>query len=357
MVGKTNYYRGSRVKRRTSRRPVEEKSKNDTIDPPTDNEKGDTVKTPSPKKLVGSIIAASYPHDGTTQNQSNATSITPPTKNTANTYHKIGIKPHESNTGNLSSRTTTSNPFTSSKLPDPSLQYVPSTNGNDTNFKSTFLLQKEINDCSDVYDEDTSTQNHVTNKEFCNSVRMTMMFKIPSETEGCSTEEAPLIAIKKMNDMLKALSNKLPCRVGPWLNVNIKTGELKSKDLLKTLPEDVDFVESYVYDYNRFIQPGKNGYVRLLIFYSDRTSVQEISSVVSQFKTPRERFFDVAHSNATNPVHIGCLTGSVNAMAESQDFYRVMKKKSTCQNWVYGLHSPEQTSRIMTEGSSRFISR
>ena len=43
-----------------------------------------------------------------------------------------------------------------------------------------------------------------------------MMFKLPSKKEGCSDGDAPLIAIEKMNEMLKVLSNKLPCRVGPW---------------------------------------------------------------------------------------------------------------------------------------------
>ena len=90
---------------------------------------------------------------------------------------------------------------------------------------------------------------------------MTMMFKVPSKKDGCSDKDAPIAAIQKMNEMLKALSNKLPCRVGPWLDTNLKNGKIKDSDLLPTLPEDIDFVESYVYDYNRFIQPGKNGYV------------------------------------------------------------------------------------------------
>ena len=84
-----------------------------------------------------------------------------------------------------------------------------------------------------------------------------------------------------MNEILKALSNKLPCRVGPWTNSNFKDGALSKKDLLKTLPEDIDFVESYIYDYNRFIQPGKNGYVRMRIYFSDLTSLSEIESVAA----------------------------------------------------------------------------
>ena len=51
---------------------------------------------------------------------------------------------------------------------------------------------------------------------------MKMMFKLPSKKEGCSDADAPHIAIKKMNEMLKVLSNKLPCCVGPWLQTKEK---------------------------------------------------------------------------------------------------------------------------------------
>ena len=90
--------------------------------------------------------------------------------------------------------------------------------------KSTFLLQKETYEGTDVtYDDDTVSRHNVaTESEFENSVRMTMMFKLPSNKEGCSDADAPLMAIQKMNEMLKVLSNKLPCRVGPWLNTKMK---------------------------------------------------------------------------------------------------------------------------------------
>ena len=115
---------------------------------------------------------------------------------------------------------------------------------------------------------------------------MTMMFKLPNKKEGCSDEDAPKIAIRKMNLMLKTLTNKLPCRVGPW-KFN-KATVLKEKDLFKILPEDIDFVESYVFDYNRFLSPGKTGYIRLNIFYSDLINPSEIQGVVATFKRPRE---------------------------------------------------------------------
>ena len=127
--------------------------------------------------------------------------------------------------------------------------------------------------------------------------------------------------------MLKVLTNKLPCRLGPWNISNLKYGTPRSTDLFTTLPIDLDFVESYIFDFNIFIQPGKNGYVRLQIYYFPLTSTSEIQSVCSQFRASRVRWLEISHSNAVKPVHIGCLTGSVRAMATSKDFYEVFKTK------------------------------
>ena len=50
-----------------------------------------------------------------------------------------------------------------------------------------------------------------------------------------------------MDMMLKSLTKKLPCKVGPW-TLNQAKNSIKEKDLYKSLPEDVDFVESYVFN-------------------------------------------------------------------------------------------------------------
>ena len=201
----------------------------------------------------------------------------------------------------------------------------------DSSKLSTFLLHKLVYDRqhgqdANLSDDSTVGHENSSSHDFSNSVRMTMMFKLPIKQEECSDNDAPITAIKKMNLMIKTLTNKLPCRVGPWI-MNKGASALTEKDLYKVLPEDIDFVESYVFDYNRFLSPGKTGYVRLHIFYSDLTSLPEIQGIVSQFKKPREQFLEVAHSNATSPINIGTLTGSVKAMAFSSDFYNVMKEK------------------------------
>ena len=197
---------------------------------------------------------------------------------------------------------------------------------NDPVMLSTFNLQKQL--CEQPTDEDsTGTAPSSGTATFSNSIRMTMMFRTPKPQEGCSDEDAPIIAIQKMNEMIKALTNKLPCKVGPWHTSNLPSGKINDRDLLSELPEDLDEVESRVYDFNRFFSAGKTGYVRMNIFYTDATTESEICATTSQFKKPRERFFDKAHSDAASPINIGCLTGSVAAMATSKDFYNVFKTK------------------------------
>ena len=96
---------------------------------------------------------------------------------------------------------------------------------------------------------------------------------------------------------------------------------------LKELPEDVDIVERYIHDYNRFVSPGQNQYVRMNIFYNNtKTSVSEIECVINGFKKPRIQWLKKANSDAPSPVEMGFFTGSVRAMSESQDFEQTFKK-------------------------------
>ena len=80
------------------------------------------------------------------------------------------------------------------------------------------------------------------------------------------------------------------------------------------LQEDIDFVKSYVFDYNRFI-----------IFYTEATTKAEIQAVAAQFKKIRENFFEISHSNSISPVHIGTLPDSVKSMENSQYFQKIRK--------------------------------
>ena len=193
--------------------------------------------------------------------------------------------------------------------------------------KSTFLIQKELCETESSLDDDSTVENdNSATADFPNSVRLTMMFKLPNKTGDYCEDDAPIISIQVMNQMIKALTNKVQCRVGPWKLKGRKT-TLKMKDLIRELPEEVDFVESYVYGYSRFLRLGKTGYVRLHVFYSEDTSLAEIKSVIEQFRIPRTQFLEVSHSNAISPVTIGTLTGSVEAMANSSDFKKTFQYK------------------------------
>ena len=93
----------------------------------------------------------------------------------------------------------------------------------DPSQRSTFHIQKEIYDAVelDFPDDDTVGEDNTTQDvSKYKSLRMTMMFKIPGKEDGCDDDDAPIVAIQKMNDMIKALTNKLPCFVGPWKTNN-----------------------------------------------------------------------------------------------------------------------------------------
>ena len=121
---------------------------------------------------------------------------------------------------------------------------------------STFLIQKRICETKKISEDDsTAEHDNFRLKDFPNSVRTTVMYKLPSKKDVMDEEDPIILGIQKINSMLKALTNKLDCRVGPWKQKDKKT-RLKPSDLVTQLPEDVDFVESYVFDYNRFIGPG-----------------------------------------------------------------------------------------------------
>ena len=114
-------------------------------------------------------------------------------------------------------------------LPQPTADYKKALSTNidiplplviDPTLRSTFLLQKELcdnpTDPMDIADDITVEEgSRERNEKYPNNIRMTMMFKVPTKEEGCTDNDAPFAAIKKINEMLKPLTNKLPCRVGP----------------------------------------------------------------------------------------------------------------------------------------------
>ena len=94
------------------------------------------------------------------------------------------------------------------------------------------------------------------------NVRLLVMCAVPAK--DIEEEEAPLEAIRKMNCMIKSLINKVPStKLGLW------NPDANSENLfLKELPEDVEVVEKYVYDYSRFLSPGRNLYCCINLYYN-----------------------------------------------------------------------------------------
>ena len=211
--------------------------------------------------------------------------------------------------------------------------------------KSTFLIQKDLCEADFFLDDDATLENdNSATSEFPNSVRLTMMYKLPTKTGDYCEDDAPIISIQIMNKMIRALTNKIHCRVGPWKLQGRQTN-LKMKDLIKELPEEVNFVESYVYDYSRFLRLGKTGYVRLHVFYSEETSLAEIQSVIEQFRIPRTQFLEISHSNAISPMSIGTLTGSVEAMASSSDLKKTFQYKFDLKELGLWWSPPRQATK------------
>ena len=108
--------------------------------------------------------------------------------------------------------------------------------------QSTFLIQKRICEIKIIScDNSTAEHDNFQHKDYPNLVRTTMMYKLPGQKDVLDEENPSIIGIKKMNEMLKALTNKVFCRVGPWKPKDNRT-KLRKIDLLTELPQDVDFV-------------------------------------------------------------------------------------------------------------------
>lgn len=109
------------------------------------------------------------------------------------------------------------------------------------------------------------------------------------QKKGIDEDEAPLEAIRRMNEMIRSLINKYPLvKFGPW------SGEsTKLNPLLIEFPGDVDISEQHAFNFNRFIYPGDRSYVRLHGYFPSNTSIDEFEAIISGFKKPRTQFFPV----------------------------------------------------------------
>lgn len=312
----------AKARRNTSRpKAKSQKKKKKTPKPTRTDDTSDTSPTNDPATLDLNVTKS--PHTPTQSNATLPANEKPPEQDSLAAEQtfvdNLPSQKHKSDTNPKSSFKTVLLETSDKEISDGTNQ-------------STFLLHKSIYDSGQLKQQEEDFPDDLTScannsPSLHNRIRMRMMIKIPSKKQGISDDDAPFEAIKKINEMLKALTNKLPVKVGPWKYNSLSKIKPMQSEFYTCLPEDVDIVEAYVFDYSRFLRAGKSGYFRLQLFFGDDTSASEIKSVAAQFKKPKERFFEEAYSDAISPVHIGTLTGSVAAMATSIDFYEVFKMK------------------------------
>ena len=97
------------------------------------------------------------------------------------------------------------------------------------------------------------------------------------------------------------------------------------KNLFK-IPEDLDIIEKYMFDFNCFISSGGKLSCLLNVYFDNKkTSISEIGGVAQSFRKLMMQFLQLAHFDATSPIQVGTVTGSVKSMAESPDFHEFFK--------------------------------
>ncbi len=204
---------------------------------------------------------------------------------------------------------------------------------------NTFLLAKEYNDHPDRFrkenniillsntgeNEDDDATATMENLSTMRRQRFKVNIGIGKADTGVTRESAPTIAIEKLNTMLKVLSNKhegIKCI--PWM---IDTdSEISSQDMFSELPTtDFDFCEQKIHGFNRFASPGSFLKLRVHIAYPASTPLASILETTSSFFISREQRFEIAPSDANQPFPAGTLTGSVQDMSTSKDFFYTFK--------------------------------
>ena len=111
---------------------------------------------------------------------------------------------------------------------------------------ASFHILKSIYDIGLFSLTEESDDATVDNESELISRRFSMTYVVSGTKKRIDDEEAPLEAIRCMNEMVKSLIDECPSvKFGPL------TGPYsKSNPLLKVFPEDVDTVEICVYEFN-----------------------------------------------------------------------------------------------------------
>ena len=121
---------------------------------------------------------------------------------------------------------------------------------------SSFTLAKSLYNKSKEADDSVGSDDITVEQGFPSQrQRMSIMISVPEK--DIDEDDAPIEAIKKLNNMISCLINKVSSvRIGPW-NYDKK---VTKKQLLKRLPDDIDITERYAHNFNRFISPDDRAY-------------------------------------------------------------------------------------------------
>ena len=80
----------------------------------------------------------------------------------------------------------------------------------------TLLIQKRVCEKKIAGDDSTAEHDNSMKKDYPYSVRTTMVYKLPEKKDVLNEEEPSIIGIHEMNEIFRALTNKVSCRIGPW---------------------------------------------------------------------------------------------------------------------------------------------
>ena len=209
---------------------------------------------------------------------------------------------------------------------------------------NSFLLIKKYADTykdllqDDIPDDVTVQQEGASSK--IQHARFKLMVAIPPEKD----EDCLQTAIEMVNAMVKSLLNKKPnIRIGHW-NWN---DTVKKDDLLTEVPTDVDTAEKVMQGFSRFVRAGQYCYYRLNLYFLEDTDLASVTYYTEQFRIQRKQFFEVAASDALEPLEMGTFSGSEAAMTTSNDvtscFKRMFGLKHLGLTWEYAKGSKGYT--------------
>ena len=201
----------------------------------------------------------------------------------------------------------------------------------------SFIMAKKMKESppslhDDINDDATAIPNSNIAGEHLSHLYASIMVALQVDGEA-SQSEAPIECIRRINEMFLPLTNKFHNKVwfAPW---QLEDHQITQQVLRTTLQDRctanlLNLSEKYIHDFNRFISWGRRSYVRVhILYHPSLTEAQLLAQMdLCKIKGNHGQFFQKAHSTSKDPLSAGTLTGSVQAMIDSPDFFDTFKQK------------------------------